>query len=82
MLCRTTADSVNHYSNANYNLTNLPRQNVLKAADPSYMDLLNLRTNFSMQEYDNLFGVTFRMEMVELYMDEEARGKKICVQSY
>ena len=82
MLCRTTADSVNHWSNVNYNLTNLRRQNVLKATDPSYVDLLNLRTNFSMQEYDNLFGITFRKAMIELHKDEEARRKKILVQSY
>ena len=82
MLRQATADSIKHWCNVNYNLTNLRRKNVLKAMNPGYVDLLKSSTNFGIEEYDNLFGITFRKTMIELQKDEEARRLKFRVQSY
>jgi len=41
MLRQATADSIKHWCNVNYNLTNLRRKVVLKATDPGYVDLPN-----------------------------------------
>ena len=46
------------------------------------MDLLKLRIQLSMEEYDNLFGVTFQKVTVELHKDQDPHRKKFRVQCY
>jgi len=76
MLGQAIADSVKLWCQVNFNLTCLRRKNVLKATDAEYLDLLKSRSSFNIEEYDQLFGSTFRKTLVDLRKDEETRRKK------
>ena len=70
MLGQAIADSVKLWCQVNFNLTCLRRKNVLKATDAEYLDLLKSRFSFNIEEYDQLFGSTFRKTLVDLRKDE------------
>ena len=71
MLGQAIADSVKLWCQVNFNLTCLRRKNVLKATDAEYLDLLKSRSSFNIEEYDQLFGSTFRKTLVDLRKDEK-----------
>ena len=58
-------DSVRLWCNANFYLTTARRKNVLKATDPSFLQLLQDKTLFNVEDRNSLFGATFYEAIVK-----------------
>ena len=61
--------------NANFYLTTARRKNVLKATDPSFLQLLQDKTLFNVEDRNSLFGTTFYEAIVKSCRDDEARRR-------